>query len=80
MNFSWCAFLGLKQQMLLGITKRPPDGLTPREQLAAIHDVVSELLQQAMRLLARQPIPPTSRSRHSNFELRRVQKTASKAS
>lgn len=39
---------GLKQQMMLGITKRPPDGLTPREQLAAIHDVVSELLQQAM--------------------------------
>ena len=39
---------GLKQQMLLGITKRPPDGLTPREQLAAIHEVVSELMQQAM--------------------------------
>ncbi|MCB9420699.1 MAG: polyphosphate kinase 1 [Ardenticatenaceae bacterium] len=39
---------GLKQQMMLGITKRPPDGLTPREQLAAIHEVVSELLQQAM--------------------------------
>lgn len=39
---------GLKQQMLLGITQRPPDGLTPREQLAAIHDVVSDLLQQAM--------------------------------
>ena len=39
---------GLKQQMLLGITKRPPDGLMPREQLAAIHDVVSDLLQQAM--------------------------------
>ncbi len=40
---------GLKQQMLLGITKRPPDGLTPREQLAAIHDVVSELVAEAMR-------------------------------
>lgn len=39
---------GLKQQMMLGITKRPPDGLTPREQLAAIHDVVSDLLQEAM--------------------------------
>lgn len=39
---------GLKQQMLLGITKRPPDGLTPREQLIAIHEVVSELLDQAM--------------------------------
>ncbi len=39
---------GLKQQMLLGITTRPPDGLTPREQLAAIHDIVSDLLQQAM--------------------------------
>jgi polyphosphate kinase len=39
---------GLKQQMMLGITKRPPDGLTPREQLAAIHSVVSDLIQQAM--------------------------------
>ncbi len=32
---------GLKQQMMLGITKRPPDGLTPREQLAAIYKIVS---------------------------------------
>lgn len=39
---------GLKQQMLLGITERPPDGLTPRKQLAAIHEMVTELLQQAM--------------------------------
>lgn len=39
---------GLKQQMLLGITQRPPDGMMPREQLAAIHDFVSDLLQQAM--------------------------------
>ncbi|MEJ2746736.1 MAG: polyphosphate kinase 1 [Anaerolineae bacterium] len=39
---------GLKQQMMLGITQRPPDGLTPREQLVAIHDMVSDLLQEAM--------------------------------
>ena len=38
---------GLKQQMMLGITKRPSDGLTPREQLANIHDMVSELVQTA---------------------------------
>jgi len=34
---------GLKQLVLLGIADRPPDGLTPRRQLVAIHDVVTEL-------------------------------------
>ncbi|MCA9934408.1 MAG: polyphosphate kinase 1 [Anaerolineales bacterium] len=40
---------GLKQQVLLGITKRPADGLTPREQLVAIHRVVTQLFAEAMR-------------------------------
>lgn len=39
---------GLKQQLLLGITDTPADGLTPREQLLAIHRVVTNLFAQAM--------------------------------
>ena len=38
---------GLKQQVLLGITDRPADGLTPREQLVAIHRTVTQLFAQA---------------------------------
>ncbi len=38
---------GLKQQVLLGITDRPADGLTPREQLVAIHRVGTQLFAQA---------------------------------
>ncbi len=38
---------GLKQQLFLGITKTPPDGLTPREQLVSIYRVVTELFAQA---------------------------------
>jgi polyphosphate kinase len=34
---------GLKQQVLLGITNRPPDGLSPREQLVAIHKAVTTM-------------------------------------
>lgn len=39
---------GLKQQVLIGITDRPPDGLTPREQLVAIHKIVTKLQQEKM--------------------------------
>ncbi len=39
---------GLKQQVLLGITDTPADGLTPREQLVAIHRVVTRLFATAM--------------------------------
>ncbi|GJM42980.1 MAG: polyphosphate kinase [Ardenticatenaceae bacterium] len=38
---------GLKQQVLLGITDRPADGLTPREQLVAIHRTCTPLFAQA---------------------------------
>ncbi len=38
---------GLKQQVLLGITDRPADGLTPREQLVAIHRTGTHLFGQA---------------------------------
>ncbi len=40
---------GLKQQIHLGITNTPPDGLTPREQLVSIYRVVTELFGQATR-------------------------------
>ncbi|MCI0579308.1 MAG: polyphosphate kinase 1 [Chloroflexi bacterium] len=39
---------GLKQQVILGITDRPPDGLTPREQLVAIHRLVTMLQEQKL--------------------------------
>lgn len=38
---------GLKQQVLLGITKKPPDGLSPREQLVAIHRTATQLFEEA---------------------------------
>lgn len=41
---------GLKQQVLLGITDRPPDGLSPREQLVAIHRTVMAFMDQKMNL------------------------------
>ncbi len=39
---------GLKQQVLLGITDRPADGLTPREQLVSIHEAVTSMQAQKM--------------------------------
>lgn len=41
---------GLKQQVRLSIVETPPDGLTPREQLVAIHKKVTELLHTEMSL------------------------------
>jgi len=48
---------GLKQQVLLGVTDRPADGLTPREQLVAVHRVVTQLFAQAMRCWKKQLLP-----------------------
>ncbi|MGH2538517.1 MAG: polyphosphate kinase 1 [Candidatus Promineifilaceae bacterium] len=39
---------GLKQQVMLGVTDRPPDGLTAREQLAAVQRAVTALEEQKM--------------------------------
>lgn len=39
---------GLKQQVMLGITDRPADGLLPREQLVAIHRTVTSLVEREM--------------------------------
>lgn len=38
---------GIKQQVMLGITDSPADGLTPREQLVAIHRTVTQLFGAA---------------------------------
>lgn len=38
---------GLKQQVMLGITSSPADGLTPREQLVVIHRTVTQLFAEA---------------------------------
>lgn len=40
---------GLKQQVLLKVTKTPPDGLLPREQLVAIHRTVTQLFAEAVK-------------------------------
>ncbi len=39
---------GLKQQVAVGVTETPPDGLSPREQLAAIHRQVTQLYGRHM--------------------------------
>ena len=41
---------GLKQQVLLGITDRPADGLTPREQLVAIHRTITQLFSESNKM------------------------------
>jgi polyphosphate kinase len=39
---------GLKQQVALGVNESPADGLTPREQLVAIHRLTTKLVQDEM--------------------------------
>jgi polyphosphate kinase len=51
---------GLKQQVLLGITDRPADGLTPREQLVSIHRVVTQLYAEAMECWQQELLPALS--------------------
>jgi polyphosphate kinase len=38
---------GLRRQVAAGVLQTPPDGLTPQEQLAAIHDRIGPLLRRA---------------------------------
>ena len=40
---------GLKQQALLGVSDRPPDGMLPREQLVAINRAATALLERKMQ-------------------------------
>lgn len=48
---------GLKQQVLLGINQTPPDGLTPREQLVAINEVVTTLFEEANQCWQEELLP-----------------------
>jgi polyphosphate kinase len=48
---------GLKQQVLLGITDTKADGLTPREQLVAIHRVVTQLYAEATTIWQKELYP-----------------------
>ncbi len=48
---------GIKQQVMVGITDSPPDGLSPREQLVAIHRQFTSLLEQKMRGWKEQLMP-----------------------
>ena len=63
---------GLKQQMLLGITKTQEDGLTPREQLVAIHRVVTQIFSEANHLWREQLYPQLDRRRHPMLGLRNI--------
>jgi len=42
---------GLRRQVAAGVLQTPPDGLTPQAQLAAIHQRISSLLEQARHCL-----------------------------
>ncbi|RPH69513.1 MAG: polyphosphate kinase 1 [Myxococcaceae bacterium] len=48
---------GLHEQLEQAEAERSPDGLTPRQQLARIRDVVRKLLKDATDLLERQLLP-----------------------
>ena len=48
---------GLHEQLEQAEAERSPDGLTPRQQLARIRDLVRKLLKDAMDLLQRQLLP-----------------------
>jgi len=48
---------GLRRQVAAGVTQTPPDGLTPQEQLDAIHRRVAGLLAMQRRCLEEQLLP-----------------------
>lgn len=48
---------GLRQQMRLGVTTTPPDGLLPREQLANIHRTLTQLFAESNNIWANQLRP-----------------------
>jgi len=48
---------GLKKQVDAGVIDRPPDGLTPAEQLAAIRKVASQLMAEARECMREQLMP-----------------------
>ncbi len=48
---------GLKQQVYLGVTGRPADGLTAREQLVTIHRMMTELVKEKMDYWRKNMLP-----------------------
>ncbi len=48
---------GIRRQIAAGVSQLPPDGLTPAEQLEAIHARVGELITAQQRLLHDELIP-----------------------
>jgi polyphosphate kinase len=48
---------GLKRQVENGVLECGPDGLTPKQQLSAIHEEVSKLIQAAQNHLRQQILP-----------------------
>ena len=51
---------GLRRQVAAGVTQTPPDGLTPQEQLDAIHRRVTDLLAIQRKCLTEQLLPALS--------------------
>ena len=52
---------GLKEQLAAGYSERTPDGLTPEQQLKAIHVVVREMLREHSKCLHEMVLPPLVR-------------------
>jgi polyphosphate kinase len=71
----------IKQQISLGITDTPPDGLTPREQLATIHRQFTALVEQKMRGWKEQLLPELAEAgvivvNHADLKVRQQRKLA----
>ncbi len=67
---------GLKQQVLLGIFDTKADGLTPREQLVAIHRVMTQLYAQATAVWQEELYPQLTRAGIHVLEYESLRKRA----
>ena len=52
---------GLRRQVAAGLQPPTPDGMTPHQQLDAIHDRVADLIEQGRRLLHDELLPELSK-------------------
>ncbi len=52
---------GLKRQIAAGVTKKTPDGMTPRQQLDRIREIVLELVDQQRNCLLNEIVPSLSK-------------------
>ena len=48
---------GLRRQLHTGVVNPPPDGMTPAEQLAAIHETLTPMLEQAANCWQSEVLP-----------------------